>query len=145
MKILTAFIPLVPLIYSLYGLYSKSRLFFLLGYAIFGFFIMIAEFNFFLINGNSTHLLILALFCIQFIISYPSRLKFDGSKLFRVHSVKNLLLLVLINIIGVIVVLNNQEISILGALHHILFVVIAFLFYYLTLSNKIPLYEAPTD
>jgi hypothetical protein len=76
------------------------------------------------------------------LISYPNSLKFDGSILFRVHSYKNGLSLFLINIVGIFVVLDNPEISIM---YHSIFAVLPFIFYFLTLSNRIPLYEAPVE
>jgi hypothetical protein len=79
------------------------------------------------------------------LISYPNSLKFDGSILFRVHSYKNGLSLFLINIVGIFVVLDNPEISIMGIMYHSIFAVLPFIFYFLTLSNRIPLYEAPVE
>ena len=145
METITALIPLVPLFYSLYGLVLRKRFFFLLGYTIFAFFIMVAEFNFFLLDNNFTHVLIASLFSVQLLISYPNSLKFDGTTLFRSRSCKNCLSLFLINIVGIFVVLDNPEISIMGIVYHSIFAVIPFVFYFLTLSNRIPLYEAPVE
>jgi hypothetical protein len=143
METITSIVPLVPLLYTLFGLFFKKRFFFLLGYTIFAFFIMIAEFSFFLVDNNLTHVLIASLFCIQLLMSYPNSLKFDGSDLFRVRSFKNCLSFALINIVGAFVVLDNPEISIMGVVYHSIFAVLPFIFYFLTLSNRIPLYEAP--
>jgi hypothetical protein len=143
METISAIIPLVPLFYSLYGLLLRKRFFFLLGYTVFAFFIMVSEFNFFLLDNNFTHILIASLFSVQLLISYPNSLKFDGTVVFRSRSCKNCLSLALINIVGVFVVLDNPGISVMGVVYHSIFAVLPFIFYFLTLSNRIPLYEAP--
>lgn len=104
---------------------------------------MVSEFNFFLLDNNFTHILIASLFIVQLLISYPNSLKFDGTVVFRYRSFKNCLSLALINIVGILVVLDNPGISVMGVVYHSIFAFIPFVFYFLTLSNKIALYEAP--
>ena len=101
---------------------------------------MVSEFNFFLSDNNFTLILIASLFSVQLLISYPNSLKFDGTVVFRSRSCKNCLSLALINIV---VVLDNPGISVMGVVYHSIFAVLPFIFFFLTLSNRIPLYEAP--
>ena len=143
MTTLTLLFPLAPLFFVLIGLIKKDRFYFLFGYTVFAFLIMVSEFIFFISDNNLTHLLVSSLFCVQLVISYPNNLKFDGTTLFRSHSCKNCLILSLINIVGIFIVLDNLEISIMGVVYHSIFAVLPFVFYFLTLSNRIPLYEAP--
>ncbi len=143
MTTLTLLFPLAPLFFVLIGLIKRDRFYFLLGYTVFAFLIIVSEFIFFKSDNNLTHLLVSSLFCVQLVISFPNNLKYDGTSLFRFRSYKNCLILSLINSVGIFIVLDNTEISIMGVAYHSIFAVLPFRFYFLTLSNRISLYEAP--
>ena len=94
METLTAFIPLIPLAYSIYGLIKKQRFFFLLGYCLFAFMIIISELLFYFERGDFFHLLTVGLFFIQLIISHPNTLIYFGESVFKSFAIKSALILI---------------------------------------------------
>lgn len=111
-------LPYIPIFFTFYGLVVKSRIFFLLGYTIFAFFIIVSEYLFYYSSNEVKHLLILALFLVQLIVSYPKYLRFDGSVVFKSLILKSCILFSFINIVGVFVVLDNPLINNAGVYYH---------------------------
>lgn len=116
-----------------------------MGYVVFAFFIMNSEYLFYNSNNDFTHILIMILFLVQLIISYPNNLRFDGTAVFKSFSSKSCMLLSFINIIGIFVVYNNLLINNMGMLYHCFFVLTSIFYYFLVGLNKILLFDRNRD
>lgn len=141
MENLIFYTPFLPIFFTVYGLLQKERIFFLTGYALFGFLIIISECFFYSQNNNSYHLLVAGLFLLQLIFSYPSSIQYDGSNVSKSLNQKLCFLLVLTNIVGVFVVSNNPLINNIRIFYHFFFVISAAVYCYLIRTNKLILFK----
>ena len=120
-----------------YGVVRRNRMFFNLGYFLYGLSVFIAEINQYIDIQSFSHLLLAILFLIQAILSLPNRLPYDGGKLAKSAAVKIFSCLALINLIGVLVPYTSPAPEVTYYLHSIMAIypIIAML---LVLTNKIP-------
>ena len=139
---LIVFLPFIPVFFTLYGFITKSRVFFLIGYTIFAFFIIVSEYLFYCLENDFMHVIISILFLIQLIVSYPTILRFDGSRVFKSFILKSCVLFFFTNTVGIFVVYNNPLINNFGILFHSFFIVAAIIYYFIILSNSILLYDS---
>ena len=86
-----------------FGVVRRNRIFFNLGYFLYGLSVFAAEINQYLEIQSFSHLLFAILFLIQAILSVPNKLPYDGGKLAKSAAVKIFSCLALINMIGVLV------------------------------------------
>lgn len=117
------------------------RLFFLLGYTLFAFFIIVSEYLFFYNNNEISHIAIFIVFLVQLIISYPTSFRYDASFVFKSFSQKTCILLAFTNTFGIFVVINNPLINNIGILHHSFFIVSAAIYFYFLRTNRLVLYK----
>ena len=66
---------------TLYGVFKKNRIFFNLGYFIYGLIVIASELSFFSANQESIHIATAALWMIQVSLALPNKLPYDGSKI----------------------------------------------------------------
>ncbi len=145
MENLIVVLPFIPIYFTLYGLFTKREIFFVLGFTIFAFFIVVSEYLFYATNKDITHILVSILFLVQLIVSYPNSLRFDGTHVFKSISIKKLFLFAFINTIGIFVVLDNPLINNIGVVYHSFFIIASFIFYYFISANKLLIYENKFD
>ena len=89
-------------------------------------------------SRDFSHFMIASLFFAQLIIAFPNKLNDDGSKVF---TIKLFLFLVVINIIGVLVVLNDPIVNDICAYYHALLAFLPIVVIFLMLINRIPVQE----
>lgn len=108
MESVATFLPIIPVLLTAFGVLKKKRFFFLLGYTLYSLMVVTAELYSYASSGDFSHFMIASLFFAQLIIAFPNKLIDDGSKVF---TIKLFLCLVVINIIGVLVVLNDPIVN----------------------------------
>lgn len=145
MENLIVVLPFIPIYFTLYGIITKRYMFFMLGFTVFAFFIIVSEYLFYIVDNDFAHILVSILFLVQLIVSYPNSLRFDGTYVFKSNILKMLILLAFINLIGIFVVLNNPLINNIGVAYHSFYIVASFIFYYLIFANKLSIYESKYD
>ena len=138
MDTLLKVVPAIPVLITLYGVIVRKRFFFLLGFTLYGFIVVPAEMNSYFSNGELSHLIVAALWMAQIIISFPNKLNYDGTKVFKSFAVKTFLALIIINVIGVFIVKNDPNIPDVCMYYHLLFVIFCCLATFLMLSNRVP-------
>ncbi len=139
MDTLLHIVPAIPVLITLYGVIARKRFFFLLGFTLYGFLVVPAEMNSYFSNGELSHLIVAALWMAQIIISFPNKLNYDGTKVFKSFAVKTFLALIIINVIGVFIVKNDPNIPDVCMYYHLLFVIFCCLATFLMLSNRVPI------
>ena len=120
-----------------YGVLRRNRIFFNLGYFLYGLSVFVAEINQYLDIQSFSHLLFAILFLIQAILSVPNKLPYDGGKLAKSAAIKIFSCLALINLIGVLVPYTSPAPTVTYYLHSVMAIypVVAM---FLVLTNKIP-------
>ena len=139
MDTLLKVVPAIPVLITLYGVIVRKRFFFLLGFTLYGFIVVPAEMNSYFSNGELSHLIVAALWMAQIIISFPNKLNYDGTKVFKSFAVKTFLALIIINVIGVFIVKNDPNIPDVCMYYHLFFVIFCCLATFLMLSNRVPI------
>ncbi|MBL6657185.1 MAG: hypothetical protein ISR00_07550 [Flavobacteriales bacterium] len=139
MDTLLHIVPAIPVLITLYGVIARKRFFFLLGFTLYGFLVVPAEMNSYFSTGELSHLIVAALWMAQIIISFPNKLNYDGTKVFKSFAVKTFLALIIINVIGVFIVKNDPNIPDVCMYYHLLFVIFCCLATFLMLSNRVPI------
>jgi len=121
-----------------FGVVRRNRIFFNLGYFLYGLSVFAAEINQYLEIQSFSHLLFAILFLIQAILSVPNKLPYDGGKLAKSAAVKIFSCLALINMIGVLVPYTSPAPEITFYLHSAMAIypIVAMI---LVLANKIPI------
>lgn len=127
----------VCILITLYGLSKRNRVFFNLGYFLFGVIVVASEFNFFAQNQAPIHLATAFLWLIQISLAIPNKLPYDGSKLAKSAAVKIYVCLSLINLFGIYIVRVNDEVPDIAQYFHIILAVLPLVPIYLVLSDKI--------
>ena len=127
----------VCILITLYGLLKRNRVFFNLGYFLFGVIVVASEFNFFAQNQAPIHLATAFLWLIQISLAIPNKLPYDGSKLAKSAAVKIYVCLSLINLFGIYIVRVNDEVPDIAQYFHIILAVLPLVPIYLVLSDKI--------
>ncbi len=141
MDFITSLLPLIPVLVALYGVLKKKHFFFLLGYVLYSLMVVPVELNSYFSSGEFIHLMVAALWSAQLIIAFPNKLSYDGSKVFKSFAIKLFLSLVVINIIGIFVVLNNPLINNIYVYYHAILVALPIVATYLLFANKIPIQD----
>ena len=141
MENLIVALPFIPIFFTLYGMITKCYIFFMLGLTIFAFFIIVSEYLFYIVDNDFAHILAFTLFLLQLIVSYPTSLRFDGTHVFKSNTLKVLILLVFINLIGIFVVLNNPMINNICVYYHAILAALPVVTSYLLFVNKIPIQD----
>ena len=81
-------IVIVFVLLTTYGVLRRNRIFFNLGYFLYGLSVFVAEINQYLDIQSFSHLLFAILFLIQAILSVPNKLPYDGGKLAKSAAIK---------------------------------------------------------
>lgn len=115
---------------------KKNRIFFNLGYFIFGLVVFLSELSFFAQNQQSIHLATAILWMIQSSLTLPNKISYDGSKLAKSAAIKIYVSLILINLFGIYIV-RVSDVPDVAQYFHILLAVLPLLSIYLILNNKI--------
>lgn len=126
----------ICLLITLYGILKKNRIFFNLGYFIFGLVVFLSELSFFAQNQQSIHLATAILWMIQSSLTLPNKISYDGSKLAKSAAIKIYVSLILINLFGIHIV-RVSDVPDVAQYFHILLAVLPLLSIYLILNNKI--------
>lgn len=126
----------ICLFITLYGVFKKNRVFFNLGYFIFGLIVIFSEVGFFLENKASIHLATAALWMIQSALALPNKLPYDGSKLAKSAAIKIYVSLSLINLFGVYIV-KVSDVPDFAAYFHIILAILPLVAIYMVLNNKV--------
>jgi hypothetical protein len=127
----------VCILITLYGLLKRNRVFFNLGYFLFGIIVVASEFNFFAQNQAPIHLATAFLWLIQISLAIPNKLPYDGSRLAKSAAVKIYVCLSLINLFGIYIVRVNDEVPDIAQYFHIILAVLPLVPIYLVLNDKI--------
>ena len=138
MESVATFLPIIPVLLTAFGVLKKKRFFFLLGYTLYSLMVVTAELYSYASSGDFSHFMIASLFFAQLIIAFPNKLNDDGSKVF---TIKLFLCLVVINIIGVLVVLNDPIVNDICAYYYALLAFLPIVVIFLMLINRIPVQE----
>ncbi|MEC7173806.1 MAG: hypothetical protein VXW04_04795 [Bacteroidota bacterium] len=121
---------------SLYGLAKRNRVFFNLGYFLFGLIVVASEFSFFAESQAPIHLATAFLWLIQISLAIPNKLPYDGSKLAKSAAVKIYVCLSLINLYGIYIV-RVTDVPDVAQYFHIILTVLPLVPIYLVLNDKI--------
>lgn len=141
MDFITSFLPLIPVIVTFFGTLKKKPIFFLLGYTLYSLMVIPAELISFSSSGEFIHLLVAALWLAQLIIALPNKLNYDGSKVYELFASKLFISLMVINIIGIFIVLNDPLVNNVCVYYHALLAFFPLVAAYLMFTNKIPIQE----
>ena len=126
----------ICLLLTLYGVFKKNRVFFNLGYFIFGIIVIASELSFFSENQETIHLATAVLWMIQSSLALPNKLPYDGSKLAKSAAIKIYICLTLINLFGIYIV-KISEVPDVAQYFHLILAVLPLIAIYLILNNKI--------
>ena len=101
--IIKSIVSLICIITVIYGIFKKSRLFFNIGYFVFGIFIVYDQLTLFIENYDIIHLSLASLWLVQVVLTYPNRLPpltKDGSIIAKSAIPKIMICLSIINFFG---------------------------------------------
>lgn len=120
------------------GVVQRNRIFFNLGYFLYGLSVFAVELNEYIDSNSFSHLLFAILFLLQAILAVPNRLPYDGGKLAKSPAIKIYSCLCIINIVGILVPYTSPAPTVTFYLHLFmaLFPLVAV---GLILANKIPI------
>jgi hypothetical protein len=121
---------------TLYGLLKRNRVFFNLGYFLFGLVVVISEFSFFAKDPAPIHLATAFLWMIQISLAIPNKLPFDESKITKSAAIKVYVCLSLINIFGIYIV-QVSDIQDVAQYFHIILAVLTFIPIYFVMKDKL--------
>jgi len=126
----------VCVLISLYGLLKRNRVFFNLGYFLFGLVVVASEFSFFAKDPEPIHLAAAFMWLIQISLAIPNKLPYDGSKVAKSAAVKIYVCLSLINLFGIYIV-RVSDVPDVAQYFHIILAVLPLVPIYLVLNDKI--------
>ena len=126
---------------TLYGVFKKNRVFFNLGYFLFGIIVVASELSFFSQNQQTIHLATAVLWMIQSSLALPNKLPYDGSKLAKSAAIKIYICLTLINLFGIYIV-RVSEVPDIALYFHLTLAILQIVAIYLVLNNKIEISKA---
>jgi len=101
--VIKSIVSLICIITVIYGIFKKSRLFFNIGYFVFGIFIVYDQLLLFIENYEIIHLSLASLWLAQVVLTYPNRLPpltKDGSIIAKSAIPKIMICLSIINFFG---------------------------------------------
>ena len=126
----------VCVLISLYGLLKRNRVFFNLGYFLFGLVVVASEFSFFAKDPAPIHLAAAFMWLIQISLAIHNKLPYDGSKVAKSAAVKIYVCLSLINLFGIYIV-RVSDVPDVAQYFHIILAVLPLVPIYLVLNDKI--------
>lgn len=126
----------VCVLISLYGMLKKNRVFFNLGYFLFGLVVVASEFSFFAKDPAPIHLAAAFMWLIQISLAIPNKLPYDGSKVAKSAAVKIYVCLSLINLFGIYIV-RVSDVPDVAQYFHIILAILPLVVIYLVLNDKI--------
>ena len=126
----------VCILITLYGVFKKNRVFFNLGYFLYGLIVIFSEIGFFMESQATVHLATATLWMIQSSLALPNKLAYDGSKLAQSAAIKIYVALVLINLFGIYIV-KVSEVPDFAAYFHVILALLPLVAIYLVLNNKV--------
>lgn len=127
----------LAILVTLYGVFKKDRVFFNIGYFVFGVMVVIDQISLYSGTGLDLHLALASLWLIQTIIALPNKLPYDGSKLAKSAAVKINLCLSVINAFGAYYVTKVDYAPDEAMYGHLLLAILPLVAIYLVLNNKI--------
>ena len=126
----------VCVLISLYGMLKKNRVFFNLGYFLFGLVVVASEFSFFAKDPAPIHLATAFMWLIQISLAIPNKLPYDGSKIAKSAAVKIYVCLSMINLFGIYIV-RVSDVPDVAQYFHIILAILPLVTIYLVLNDKI--------
>ena len=126
----------VCVLISLYGMLKRNRVFFNLGYFLFGLVVVASEFSFFAKDPAPIHLAAAFMWLIQISLAIPNKLPYDGSKVAKSAAVKIYVCLSLINLFGIYIV-RVSVVPDVAQYFHIILAILPLVPIYLVLNDKI--------
>lgn len=121
---------------TLYGFVKKNRVFFNLGYFIYGIIVIASEFNFYSENQETVHIATAALWMIQSSLALPNKLPYDGSKLAKSAAIKIYICLTIVNLFGMYIV-RVSDVPDFAQYFHLILAILPLVAIYLILNDKI--------
>ena len=121
---------------TLYGVFRKNRVFFNLGYFVYGLIVVFSEINFYLQSQEVIHIATASLWLIQSSLALPNKLPYDGSKIAKSAGIKIYICLSIINLYGIFIVRASKVPDFVSYFHAIL-AILPVIAIYLILNNKI--------
>ena len=126
----------ICILITLYGIVKKNRVFFNLGYFIYGIIVILSEFNFYSENQETVHLATAALWLIQSSLTLPNKLPYDGSKLAKSAAIKIYVCLTIVNLFGMYIV-RASDVPDFVQYFHLILAILPLVAIYLVLNDKI--------
>ena len=142
--IIKSIVSLICIITVIYGIFKKSRLFFNIGYFVFGIFIVYDQLLLFIENYEIIHLSLASLWLVQVVLTYPNRLPpltKDGSIIAKSAIPKIMICLSIINFFGAYYVTLVDYIPNEAMYGHILLGLFPLFPAYFILANKIEIVD----
>lgn len=121
---------------TLYGVFRKNRVFFNLGYFVYGLIVVFSEINFYLQSQEIIHIATASLWLIQSSLALPNKLLYDGSKIAKSAGIKIYICLSIINLYGIFIV-RVSNIPDFVSYFHVILAILPLIAIYLILNNKI--------
>ncbi len=121
---------------TLIGVFKKNRVYFNIGYFVYGLIVVFSELGFYADNQEMIHLAVASLWVIQSVLAIPNKLPYDGSKLAKSAAIKIYTSLAVINVFGVYIVCNS-DVPDFASYFHIVLAVLPLVAIYMVLSNKV--------
>ena len=121
---------------TLYGVFRKNRIFFNLGYFVYGLIVVFSEINFYLQSQEIIHIATASLWLIQSSLALPNKLPYDGSKTAKSAGIKIYICLSIINLYGIFIV-RASNVPDFVSYFHVILAILPIIAIYLILNNKI--------
>ena len=142
--IIKSIVSLLCIVVVVYGIFKKNRLFFNLGYFVFGIFIVYDQLSLFIKSNDIVHLSLTSLWLIQVTLTYPNRLPpltRDGSIIAKTAVPKIMICLSIINFFGAYYVTLVDYIPNEAMYGHILLGLFPLFPAYMILADKIDIVD----
>ena len=121
---------------TLIGVLKKNRVYFNIGYFVYGLIVVFSELGFFAENQDMIHLAVASLWVIQSVLTIPNKLPYDGGKLAKSAAVKIYSSLAIINLFGAYIVCES-EIPDFVSYFHLVLAVLPLVAIYMVVTNKV--------
>jgi hypothetical protein len=121
---------------TLIGVLKKNRVYFNIGYFVYGLIVVFSELGFFAEKQDMIHLAVASLWVIQSVLTIPNKLPYDGGKLAKSAAVKIYSSLAIINLFGAYIVCES-EIPDFVSYFHMVLAVLPLVAIYMVVTNKV--------
>lgn len=121
---------------TLLGVFKKNRVYFNIGYFVYGLLVVFSELGFYADNQEMIHLAVASLWGIQSVLAIPNKLPYDGGKLAKSAAIKIYSSLAIINLFGVYIVCES-EIPDFVSYFHIVLAILPLIAIYMVMNNKV--------